>query len=136
MAAVRMRTFLYLLLWLAAAQIALVMAPVGSSYVVDAHAAVGIAVVGLAHLNFARLRRAAVPDRLKRIARATAILATAQLALGLTIFAQVRYNLSVPGLEVIGFVHAIIALGILAEAASVATGHDMWEKRELAAGAP
>lgn len=126
-----MRTFLYLLLWLALAQIALVLVPIGSPYIVDAHAAIGIAVVGLAHVNFAKLRRSAAPDRLKRIARATAILATAQLALGLALIAAFRFDVAVPGAEAVGFVHALIALGILAESASVATAHDMWEKKEL-----
>ncbi|HKZ98551.1 MAG TPA: hypothetical protein VJ326_03040 [Thermoplasmata archaeon] len=132
----RVRVFLYLLLWLALAQIALALVPIASSYIVDAHAGVGIAVVGLAHMNFAKLRRSRAPDRLKRIARATAILATAQLALGLALFAAFRLGVAVPGTEWIGFVHAIIALGILAETASVATAHDMWEKAELGAGAP
>lgn len=132
-----LRSLLYALLWLSFAQTALGLPPFSATYVVDAHAAVGVAVLALAHTNFAKLRRSGAPARLKRIARATAILATVQVVLGIVLFLAIRLGvaLDATATAAISFVHLVIALGILAEAASVATAHDMWEKREYAAPA-
>lgn len=133
-----LRSFLYALLWLSFAQIALGLPPLSTTtYIVDTHAGVGIAVLALAHMNFAKLRRSGAPVRLKRIARATAILATVQVVLGIVLFlVRLGVDLDATATAAISFVHLVIALGILAEAASVATAHDIWEKREYAAPAP
>jgi len=121
----------YLMVWLAFLQIIIILLPGLGSYLVDVHAALGLIILGLAHYNNAKLKRTAAPDRLKRIAKSTAVLATVQIILGLILYANVRLSINVPLAEVVVFLHLIVALAIITQAASAATAYDMWEEHEF-----
>jgi heme A synthase len=98
---------------------------------IDVHALLGLIILGLAHYNNVLLKRSAAPNRLKRITKATAILATIQIILGLILYANVRLGFTVPLVDVVIFLHILIALAIITQASSVATAYDMWEEHEF-----
>ena len=118
------------MIWLASLQILIIVMPRFTLYLVDLHALLGLIILGLAHYNNAKIKRTEAPNRLKRIAKSTAILATAQIILGLILYANLRMNVAIPLVEVIIFIHIVIALAIITQAASVATAYDMWEDHE------
>jgi hypothetical protein len=123
---------LYALVWLAFLQIIVILLPGLEGALVDLHALIGIVILGLAHYNNVALKRIAAPNRLKRTAKATAILATVQVILGLILYAWVKMNFNMPLVQdVIVFLHLVIALAIITQAASVATAYDMWEDKEF-----
>lgn len=121
---------LYLIVWLAFLQIIIILIPRIGIKLVDVHALLGIAILALAHYNYAQLKHTTAPNRLKRIAKSTAALATFQIILGVILYANIRFNVGVPLVEVIIFLHLATALAIIAQAASVATAYDMWEEHE------
>lgn len=102
-------------------------------FLVDLHFLVGLGVLAVAHLNFARLRKMPVPARLKRIARATAILATIQPLFGIPLYAHDRLGFDFPGSvePLVAILHLVVALGIIAEASATLTAFRMWETKEL-----
>ena len=118
------------MIWLASLQILIIVMPRFTLYLVDVHALLGLIILGLAHYNNAKIKRTEAPNRLKRIAKSTAILATVQIILGLILYANLRMNVAIPLVEVIIFIHIVIALAIITQAASVATAYDMWEDHE------
>jgi heme A synthase len=121
---------LYLIVWLAFLQIIIILIPTLGSSLVDLHALLGFIILGLAHFDYASLKRTEAPNRLKRIAKSTAALATFQVILGIILYANIRLNVNIPLVEVITFIHLVIALAIITQAASVATAYDMWEDHE------
>ena len=125
-------TQLYLLVWLTFLQIIIILIPSIGGGLVDLHALLGFVILGLAHYDYAALKRTHTPNRLKRIAKATAVLATFQVILGIVIYANLRLNVSIPLVQVVTFIHLVIALAIITQASSVATAYDMWEEHEYA----
>lgn len=121
---------LYLIVWLTFLQIIIIMIPLLRGSLVDLHAALGFVILGLAHYNYAMLKRTDAPNRLKRIAKSTAILATFQIILGIILYANWRLNVTIPLVQVVSFLHLVTALAIITQAASVATAYDMWEEHE------
>jgi len=121
---------LYAMVWLAFLQIVIIVMPRFSPSLVDAHAILGLVILALAHYNNAKMKHTEAPNRLKRIAKSTAILATIQIILGIILYANIRMYMNVPLVEAILFVHIVIALAIITQAASVATAYDMWEEHE------
>lgn len=121
---------LYGMVWLAFLQIVLITIPRFTIYLVDAHVALGLVILALAHFNNARIKKTDAPERLKRICKSTAILATFQIILGIVLYANLRLDFSIPLVSVISFIHLVTALAIITQAASVATAYDMWEERE------
>jgi hypothetical protein len=121
---------LYAMVWLAFLQIVIIVMPRFTIYLVDVHVLLGLVILGLAHYNNAKMKHTEAPNRLKRITKSTAILATFQIILGIILYANLRMNVSVPLVAVIVFVHIVIALAIITQAASVATAYDMWEDHE------
>jgi hypothetical protein len=124
---------LYALVWLSFLQIVIVVAPSPSSYTVDAHALVGLIILGVAHYNNVSIKKTEAPGRLKRTAKATAVLASVQAILGVTLYAGFMFMLDIPSTIVfaITLVHLVIALAIITQASSVATAYDMWEEHEF-----
>ena len=121
---------LYLIVWLAFLQIITILIPRLGSSLVDLHATLGFVILGLAHYDHVMLNRTQAPNRLKRIAKSTAVLATFQIILGIILYANLRLGVSIPLVEVVTFIHLVIALAIITQAASVATAFDMWEEHE------
>ena len=121
---------LYLIVWLTFLQIIIILLPRLGGSLVDLHAILGFVILALAHYDYAILKRTEAPNRLKRIAKSTAVLATLQIILGLVLYASLRLNVSIPLVSVIVFIHLVIALAIITQAASVATAYDMWEEHE------
>jgi len=124
---------LYLIVWLSFLQIIIILVPRLGSSLVDLHAALGFVILGLAHYDYAMLKRTEAPNRLKRITKSTAILATFQVILGIVLYANLRLNVSIPLAQVVTFIHLMTALAIITQAASVATAYDMWEEHEYSA---
>ena len=121
---------LYLIVWLTFLQIIIILIPGMVSGLVDLHAVLGFVILGLAHYDYATLKRTEAPNRLKRIAKSTAVLATFQVILGVVLYANLRLNVSIPLVQVVTFIHLVTALAIITQASSVATAYDMWEEHE------
>jgi len=121
---------LYLIVWLAFLQIIIILLPGFEGTLIDLHVLIGLAILGLAHYDNAKLKKTSAPTRLKRIAKSTAVLATFQIILGLILYANVRFNVNVPLVDVVTFLHLVVALAIISQASSVATAYDMWEEHE------
>jgi len=122
---------LYLIVWLAFLQIIIILLPGFGIYLVDLHVVLGLAILGLAHYDNAQLKKSSAPNRLKRIAKSTAVLATLQIILGLILYANVRLSVNVPLVNLVTFLHLVTALAIITQASSVATAYDMWEEHEF-----
>ncbi len=124
---------LYAMVWIAFLQILLgaIEVPGFRQYLLDGHIILGFVILGLAHYNNVQIKKTTTPNRLKRIAKATAILATIQPVLGIIILTSLMMGLNIPFVGVIVDLHLIIALAIITQAASVATAYDMWEDKEF-----
>lgn len=125
---------LYAMVWLAFLQIVLGVFEFPlelRQYLLYAHMTLGFVILGLAHYNNVQIKKTAAPGRLKRTAKATAMLATIQPILGLTLLTIFMMGLDTPFIGVIVFIHLGIALAIITQASSVATAYDMWEDKEF-----
>lgn len=122
---------LYILIWLAFAQFVLAALTQVIRFSVDFHFLAGLAVLGLAHVNYRNLKKSAAPNRVKRIAKTTAIMATIQPLLGLPLYASIRIGFALPFEWAIAILHLVVALAIISQASSTATAYDMWEEKEL-----
>lgn len=123
---------LYGMVWLTFLQIIVILVPRFTSYLVEAHVILGILILALAHYDNAHIKKTEAPNRLKRIAKSTAILATIQPVLGIVLWINLRLGVSVPLIDVVSFLHLVTALAIITQASSVATAYDMWEEHEYA----
>jgi hypothetical protein len=121
---------LYGMVWLTFLQIIVILVPRFTSYLVEAHVILGILILALAHYDNAQIKKTQAPNRLKRIAKSTAILATIQPVLGIVLWINLRLGVSVPLIDVVSFLHLVTALAIITQASSVATAYDMWEEHE------
>lgn len=122
---------LYVMIWLAFLQIIIILLPRFMIYLVDVHLLLGLAILGLAHYDNMLMKKSKAPDRLKRIVKSTAVLASIQPILGIILYLNIRLNVAIPLVEVIVFLHLALALAIITQAASVATAYDMWEEHEF-----
>jgi hypothetical protein len=124
---------LYALVWLAFLQIviAIVTIPGLKIYLVYGHVALGLVILGLAHFNNAQIKKTEAPNRLKRIVKATAVLATIQPIFGIALLVNIMLGLGLSFIGIIAFFHLVIALAIITQASSVATAYDMWEEKEI-----
>ncbi len=123
---------LYAMIWLAFLQILLLSIPRFTIYLVDAHVALGLVILALAYYDNKQIKKTDAPNRLKRIAKSTFILASIQPILGMILFLDVRLRIGVPLVEAVSFLHLMTALAIITQASSVATAYDMWEEHEYA----
>jgi hypothetical protein len=123
---------LYVMVWLAFLQIIIIVVeiPGFKQYLVYAHTLLGLIILALAHYNNVKIKKTSAPDRLKRIAKATAILATLQPILGIILLANMMLPSGIPFIGVVSFLHLANALAIITQASSVATAYDMWEDKE------
>ncbi len=125
---------LYAMIWLAFLQIVIAFLAIDFSsfetYLVNGHAFLGLVILGLAHYNNAQIKKTTAPDRLKRIVKSTAVLATLQIILGVIVFANVVLGMGIPFVDAISVLHLMVALAIITQASSVATAYDMWEEKE------
>ncbi len=121
---------LYMVIWLAFFECLLVQRWFATWVIVILHVALGTAILVLTQVNAAELARKAVPDRLKRISRATANIAIAQAVLGAAVGALMHFDLPSWIRTLISGVHLALALTILAQAGSTATAYDMFEEKE------
>ena len=129
---------LYGFFWFAVLQIVLgvvlAVGPGPSGPVAYLHAAVGAIVVIWSFANFRAVRGTRAPGRTKRTVAATFAIAVLMVLLGLLLWFGVGSGASLLGASVdavIGVLHLIGALAIVTQAASTATGFDMWEEREF-----
>lgn len=124
---------LYALVWLSFLQIVIIVAPPSANYILDGHALLGLIILGLAHYNNASIKKTEAPARLKRTTKATAVLASLQAILGVTLYVGLTLGLGIPSTVIFGIslIHLVIALAIITQASSVATAYDMWEEHEF-----
>ena len=129
---------LYGFFWFAVLQIALgvflAVGPRPPGFVPYLHAGIGAVVVVWAFFNFRGVRATRVPGRTKRTVAATFAIAVLMVLLGLLLWFGVGAGASLFGVSVdegIALLHLIGALAIVTQAASTATGFDMWEEREF-----
>lgn len=128
---------LYAVVWLAFLQIIIIVVNVPGfrTYLAYGHAVLGLVILGLAHYNNMQIKATKAPNRLKRIVKSTATLATIQPILGIVLFLSVVLGIGIPFagpfVGVIIFLHLGIALAIITQASSVATAYDMWEEKEF-----
>jgi hypothetical protein len=96
------------------------------------HAVLGLLVVALAFRNKAALAKTAAPARVKRISAAMASISVAVVATGVL--------LAIPQLAFLDLLwrilHLFTVVAIVTQAASIATGYDMWEEKEIGDGSP
>jgi hypothetical protein len=123
------------MVWLAFLQIVIILEsriPVLGSYLVYGHVFLGLVILGLAHYNNAQIKKTEAPNRLKRIAKSTAILATIQPIFGVILLVNLMLRSAIPAplVGIVLFLHIITALAIITQASSVATAYDMWEEKE------
>ena len=129
---------LYGFFWFAVLQIVLgvflAVGPGPAGPVAYLHAGVGGAVVVWSFFNVRAVRATRAPGRTKRTVAATFAIAVLMIVLGLLLWFGVGSGANVLGVSVdegIGVLHLIGALAIVTQAASTATGFDMWEEREF-----
>jgi hypothetical protein len=120
------------MVWLAFLQILIILVPIPvlRSYLVYGHVFLGLVILGLAHYNNAQIKKTEAPNRLKRIAKSTAILATIQPIFGVILLVNLMLPSGIPLVGIVLFLHIITALAIITQASSVATAYDMWEEKE------
>ena len=122
---------LYNTIWLAFFACVLVPSWMGAVIGFPVHALLGLFLLVMTVTNARQLAALEVPDRLKRISKATMGFAIFQLVSGLALGGV--HHLA-PGLPYIApilhGIHVVCALTILAQASSVATAYDMWEENE------
>ena len=124
---------LYTTFWLAFFSCVLIPRWMGPYVGLPLHALLGIGMLILTQANARRLETMPVPPRLKRISKATAGFAIAQLVTGLAIGAVSHLAPTVPYVApTLRVIHIVCALTILPQASSVATAFDMWEEKEFA----
>ena len=124
---------LYAFIWLTVLQFMLVFLPFMIPFRVEAHATVGLIVLAVAHYNRARVKKTDALGRTKRTMNVTAGLATFQVVLGVPLVA-IRFYPALAFLEpAFRLLHLLVALAIVTQAASVATGYDIWESKESTA---
>lgn len=125
---------LYGMTWLVFFEILLGAWPSPPRVVPYLHIVLGLGIVLLAYSNFSHLRATRVPGRVKRIARSTFQLSLVAVFFGLILEANVGTSWVVLGVsffQLILFLHLVLALAIITQAAAVAIAHDMWEDREF-----
>jgi hypothetical protein len=122
---------LYAMIWLTFFACTLIPRWFGK-YTVIAHVVLGVLILGLSLANKKTLAGKPAPDRLKRISAAVAGLAAAQAVLGLTLGGLMRWQ-ELPSwvASVLDGFHVVFSLTMLAQSASLATGYDMWEEKEI-----
>ncbi len=123
---------LYALIWLAFLQIIVIVVFEPTAYILALHITLGLAILGLAYYNSAKIRKTTAPERLKRIVKSTSILATAQPVLGILLYLEITFLSNGLIETIIRFSHVTVALAIITQASSVATAYDMWEEHEYA----
>jgi hypothetical protein len=122
---------LYTVIWLAFFECLLVQRWFNTWVVLVLHVALGAVVLVLTQVNAAELAKKAVPDRLKRISRATANIAIAQAVLGAGVGALMHVSIPSWIRTLCAAFHLVLALTILAQAGSTATAYDMFEEQEF-----
>ncbi|MER3601800.1 MAG: hypothetical protein C4339_03675 [Nitrososphaerota archaeon] len=122
--------YLHAQLWLSALTVLLTTLPMRPAFLVDLHAVLGLVLLGTAHYCRVKLGQGRAHASLARIALWTAVLVTAQAALGLALYAAFRIGAPMPADVYTGLsaVHLVIGLGILAESAGLFTGYGIWRQ--------
>lgn len=118
---------LYLMIWLAFLEFLLVLVPIQLPFKIELHALLGVAILLLALYNRQSVSETDAPDRIKRITRATAWFAIAEGVLGVLLYFRIAVDLMT-------FLHIVASFAIITQAASAATGYDMWEEKEFGQG--
>jgi hypothetical protein len=100
------------------------------------HLVLGLGIVYVTYYVFRELRKARVPGRVKRVARASYYLSIAMVVLGFMLWFDVGSSWTIPLLNltvwrVWMFFHVTIAFAIITQLAAAAIAYDMWEDHEF-----
>jgi hypothetical protein len=125
----------YLIIWIVVVEFVLAMTPQAQPFLSYVHAGLGLLIVLITYWNFEAVRSTTAPARIKRIARITFQLSIVMVFFGFLLLVNVGASwVLVGGLTLwdgIIFLHLLLALAIITQAASTATAYDMWEEKEL-----
>ncbi len=128
---------LYLLTWVVVLEFILGLVPLDRNLLDYLHLALGFLIIALTYSNYRALRGTTVMGRIKRTSRASYQLSYVVGATGLLMFFGIGSGWTLLfGISLFGafiFVHLVLALAIVTQAAAVAIGYDMWEEKEFAA---
>jgi hypothetical protein len=128
---------LYAMVWLVLLEfLTLMLAPRGSTVAIWLHIAIGVGIVAFAFVNWKAIEVTAAPARPKRVAKALFRISAASAVLGVPLYFDVTPGLGFLRGGPVYVLHLMMAFAILTQAASIATGYDMWEEREFEAEAP
>lgn len=129
---------LYAMVWLVFFELLVAIDPRPPSWSIYVHVALGVLILALAALNYVKVRGTSAPGRTKRTVRATLALSAAMPPLGVVLWAGLGAGVTVllgySVWDLVHVLHVVLALAILAQAASAATAFDMWEEREFERG--
>ncbi len=122
---------LYLIIWLAFLEfISILTSNFGLPFSLEIHIILGAMIIVLTYNNLVKVNKTDAPNRIKRILKSMVGLAVFQAIVGIMLFLNSRM-FTIPFMEIMDFLHLAIALAIITQASSVATGYDMWEEKEF-----
>lgn len=129
---------LFGMVWVVVAQFLLALLPLAnlaSDDLLDAHAALGVVLVGLAVVAYRRLAQTSAPRRIQNVARASLPVMGLMIVTGPILFADAVSGATLPGgsatFTFVLVLHVVGALAILAHTTAAAVTYDMWEDREF-----
>ena len=128
---------MYAIIWIALLQILFILfSPLGNGLNWPIHAVIALAILGFAFRVDRGVRLTSCPDRIKRIARTTMLLALLQGVLGVALAIGIVLSWGAGYSTVVAFLHVANALAIITQASSSATAFDMWEDKEFQSPTP
>ena len=123
---------LYAIIWLMLLEILFQSKAIDFQGVKYVHVLLGVLILAMAFNNYINVNKTAAPDRTKRILRTAANFAVVQAVLGVIIVTTDVYNLfGICQMGIVQFLHLVIAIAMITQAASGATSYDMWEEKEF-----
>lgn len=126
---------LYGIIWLMLIDILIQSKAIYFRYVEYVHMLLGTLTIILAFYNYSGVVRTAVPDRTKRITRTYAWFGVGQAVLGMAVYligkANVNDTLSICNMGIVRFLHLVMAIAMITQAAAAAISFDMWEDKEF-----
>jgi hypothetical protein len=131
----RLWSALYGAIWVVFLEFLLSMMPQWHPWVLYAHYALGVAIVGITYANSHALRATTVPGRIKRIAGASFSMSILVAIIGVLLVFNVGAGWTIlngiSGWNLLILIHVTTAFGIITQMAAVAIAYDMWEDKEF-----
>ncbi len=128
---------LYALTWVVVIEFILGLVPLARNLLDYLHLVLGFVIIAITYSNYRALRGTTVMGRVKRTSRASYQISYVVGATGLLMFFGIGSGWTILfGISLYGFLiflHLVLALAIVTQAAAVAIAYDMWEEKEFTA---